>query len=167
MGSDLTVAWWQRLLFGFGASVFTLFLLIAIVVARDFWQDPTLQWGNAGEFQIAAYIFILAGLGFLITSILFVVPLVLIWPADSQQKHWYAVLCVTMLWPPILMVLIERHHPSMFFHELRSNVVMYGGLELIALFACGCYLLSIRWQYSRRVRNSIQQKLDPAPQDEL
>ena|SRR5271155_3756883 len=167
MNSETTVAWWQRLLFGFGASLFTLLLLIAGVVARDYWRDPTLQWGKWGEVQVAGYIFIFVGLGFLITYILFVVPLVLIWPAESQQKHWYAMLGVTMLWPPILMVLIERQRPSMFFHEIRYNLSMYSWLELFTVCACGCYLLLLRWQYSRRLRNSIRQKLEPAPQDEL
>jgi hypothetical protein len=34
-------AWWQRLLFGFGALIFVLLLTIVLFVIRDYRREPT------------------------------------------------------------------------------------------------------------------------------
>jgi hypothetical protein len=82
--------------------------------------------------------------------VLFVVPLVLLWPAELQRKHWYAMLCVAMLWPPLLFgIIFRRDRLSILFGEIRHNLGLFGWLELFALCSCGCYLLLIHWQHGR------------------
>jgi hypothetical protein len=150
MGLEIEVAWWKRLLSGFGALIFTLLLTVALHTINDFRSDPNLELFNAGESQVVAYELIIGGLVVLATYVLFVAPLVLLWPAKSQRKHWYAMLCVAMLWPPLLFGIIIRHdRPSILFEEIRHAPGLFGWLELFALCSCGCYVLSIRWQRGR------------------
>jgi hypothetical protein len=150
MGLGTEVVWWQRLFFGLGAPVFTLLLTLVLLTIRDFRREPDLQWSNGGESQIAAYMLIYGGLIVLATYVLFVVPLVLLWPAESQRKHWYAMLCVAMLWPPLLFgIIFRRDRLSILFGEIRHSLRLFGWLELFALCSCGCYLLLIHWQHGR------------------
>ncbi len=137
------------MLFGFAALVITLLLTIVSITIRDFWREPDLQWFNGGEMQVVGYVGIIGGIAVLATYIFFVVPLVLLWPALSQPKHWYAMLCVAMLWPPLFQEIIERDRPSMVFREIRRFPGLYGWPELFALCSCGCYVLLIRWQHRR------------------
>jgi hypothetical protein len=154
MGSGTEVVWWQRLLSGLGALVFTLLLTIILFTIRDFRREPNLQWFNGGESQVAAYTLIYGGLIVLATYVLFVVPLVLLWPAESQRKHWYAMLSIAMLWPPLLFgIIFWRDRLSTLFEEIRHNPSLFGSLELFALCSCGCYLLLIRWQHGLKARS--------------
>jgi hypothetical protein len=144
------VVWWKRLLSAFGALVFTLLLTTVLYIINDFRREPSLQWFNGGESQIVVGLLVYGGLFVLAAYVLFVVPLVLLWPAESQRKHWYAMICVAMLWPPLFWGIIIRHdRPSRFFEEIRHNPGLYGWLEFFALCSCGCYLLLIHWQQGR------------------
>lgn len=125
------VVWGKRLISAFGAFVFTLLLTTGLYTINDFRRDPNLQWFNGGESQIVVGLLVYGGLIALVGYVLFV-PLVLLWPAESQRKHWYAMLCVAMLWPPLL-----------------TGGSIIGRLELFALCSCGCYLLLIHWQQGR------------------
>ena len=145
------------MLYGFGALIWTLLLAAVLLVVRDLRRDPNLQWFNGGEIPYVGYFLIIGGLFFLATYIFFVAPLVLLWPVESQRKHWYAMLCVALLWPPLFIGIIDRTSPSMIFQEIRRNLGFYGQLEPIALFACGCYLLLLRWQHARQMRKSTDQ----------
>jgi hypothetical protein len=146
-------AWWQRLLFGFGALIFVLLLTIVLFVINDYRRDPTyFQWSNGGESQIVAIIVIYGGLAILPTYVFFVVPLVLLWPAKSQRRHWYAMLCVAMLWPPLEFGIALHCRPSILFQlfqVVRRSPGPFGWLELLALCSCGCYLLLVHWQHRR------------------
>jgi hypothetical protein len=154
------VEWWKRLLSGFGALVFTLLLTTVLHTMMDFRREPNLHWFNGAESQIVVYMLIMGGLVVLATYVLFVVPLVLFWPAESQRKHWYTMLCVAMLWPPLLYGIIIRHdRPSILFEEIRHYPGLYGWLELFALCSCGCYLLLIRWQQGRLEARSRAAKI--------
>src|SRR5260370_40966425 len=86
-----------------------------------------------GESEIVVGYLVYGGLIVLVAYVLFIVPLVLLWPAESQRKHWYATLCVAMLWPPLL----------------TGTIIGIGRLELFALCSCGCYLLLIHCQQGR------------------
>jgi hypothetical protein len=152
VGLRTTVAWWKRLLFGSLALLFTLLLTIALIAIKDFRREPNLQWLNGGEIQMVGYVLIFGGLAILVTYICFVVPLVLLWPVESQRKHWYAMLCVSMLWPPLLVGVAEWPSPSGFFGDLRADRSLYAWLELFALCWCGCYLLLI-YRYHRRAKD--------------
>jgi hypothetical protein len=156
------VVWWKRLLSGFGASVFALLLTIVGIVIRSYRIDPNyFHWSNGGESQVAAYLLIYGGLVILTTYVLFIVPLVLLWPAESQRKHWYAMLCVAMLWPPLLFGINVLGQPSILFHAVRRSPAPFVWLELLALCSCGCYLLLIRWQYGRLRARSTAEKVQP------
>src|ERR1700688_1255768 len=96
------VVWWKRLISAFGAQVFTLLLTTGLYTINDFRREPNRQWFNAGESQIVVGYLVYGGFIVLLGYVLFIVPLVLLWPAESQRKHWYAMLCVAMLWPPLL-----------------------------------------------------------------
>lgn len=93
--------WWKRLLSALGALIFTLLLTVALITIRDFRRDPNLQWFNAGESQVVGFSLIVGGLFILATFVLFVTPLVLLWPAASQRKHWYAMLSVLRCFGPL------------------------------------------------------------------
>jgi hypothetical protein len=134
MGLATEVVWWKRLISALGALVFTLLLTTGLYTINDFRRVPNLHWFNAGESQIVVGLLVYGGLIVLETYVLFVIPLVLIWPAESQRKHWYAMLCVAMLWPPLL----------------TGSII--GRLELFALCSCGCYLFLIHWQRGRLAR---------------
>jgi hypothetical protein len=150
MGLRTEAAWWQRLLFGFGALIFVLLLTIVLSVIRDYRREPNyFQWSNGGESQIVAYILIFGGLVILATYVFFVVPLVLLWPAESQRRHWYAMLCVAMVWPPLLLGITMHGRPSLLFQEVRRSPGVFGWLELLALCSCGFYLLLIHLQHRR------------------
>jgi len=140
-----------------GALIFTLLLTVALITIRDFRRDPNLQWFNAGESQVVGFSLIVGGLFILATFVLFVTPLVLLWPAASQRKHWYAMLCVAMLWPPLLNGIISGRagSPATLFTEFRHNPGLFGWLELFALCSCDCYLLSIHWQHRRLRERSL------------
>jgi hypothetical protein len=160
MGLGTEVVWWRRLLSGLGALVFTLLLTILLFTIRDFRREPDLQWSNGGESQIAAYLLIFGGLIVLETYVVFVVPLVLLWPTESQRKHWYAMLCVAMFWPLLLEGIIFRDvRLSILFGEIRHNLSLFGWLELFALFSCGCYLLLMHWQHGRLKARSEAAKI--------
>src|ERR1700730_17684223 len=131
MGLGTEVVWWKRLLSSFGALAFTLLLTMVLYTINDFRREPNLQWFSGGESQIVVGLLVYGGLIVLVAYVLFVVPLVLLWPAESQRKHWYAMLCVAMLGPPLL------------------TGTIIGRLELFALCSCGCYLLLIHWQQGR------------------
>src|SRR5450756_1186844 len=133
MGSGIEVAWWRRLLSGLAALVFTLLLTILLLAIRDFSREPDLQWFNAGEIQTSAYLFVYGGLLVLTTFVLFVAPLVLLWPTGSQRKHWYAILCVSMLWPALLFGIFFGHNDlRALFGEFRHDLGVFGWLELFA-----------------------------------
>ena len=132
MGLATEVVWWKRLISAFGALVFTLLLTAGLYTINDFRREPNLQWFNGGESQIVVGLLVYGGLVILTTYIFFVVPIVLVWPAESQRKHWYAMLCVAMLGPPLL-----------------TGTIIGWRLELFALCSCGCYLLLIHWQQGR------------------
>jgi hypothetical protein len=150
MGLRTEAAWWQRLLFGFGALIFGLLLTIVSSVIRDYCREPNdFQWSNGGESTIVTYILLFGGLVILATYVFFVVPLVLLWPAESQRRHWYAMICIAMVWPPLLLGITLRGRPSMFFQEVRRSLSIFGWLELLALCSCGCYLILIHWQHRR------------------
>jgi hypothetical protein len=162
MGLGTEVVWWRRLLSGLGALVFTLLLTILLFTIRDFRREPNLQWfnGGGGESQVAAYMLIYGGLIVLATYVLFVVPLVLLWPAESQRKRWYAMLSVAMLWPPLLFgIIFRRDRLSILFGEIRHNLGLFGWLELFALCSCCCYLLLIHWQHGRHKARSKAAKI--------
>jgi hypothetical protein len=142
MALGTEAVWWQRLLSAFGALLFTLLLTIVLLTINDFRRDPGLQWFNGGESQIAAYMLIVGGLVALATYVLFVVPLVLLWPAKSQRKHWYAMLCVAMLWPLLLNgIIIRRDRPPVLFKEIRHDPAFTNGWSssLYALAAAISY----------------------------
>lgn len=143
-------AWWQRLLFGFGALIVVLLLTIVLFVIRDYRREPNhFQWSNGGENQIVAFILIYDGLVILTTYVFFVVPLVLLSPTESQRKHWYAVLCVAIVWPPLLLGITLHGRLAILFQAVRRDPGPFGRLELLALCSCGCYLLLIHWQHRR------------------
>jgi hypothetical protein len=81
------VVWWKRLLSSFGALAFTLLLTMVLYTINDFRREPNLQWFNGGESQIVVGLLVYGGLIVLVAYVLFVVPLVLLWPAESQRKH--------------------------------------------------------------------------------
>jgi hypothetical protein len=144
-----TVPWWQRLFFALCSLIFTLLLGVALIVARDFRRDSTLQWFNGGEIQVVGYFAILGGIAALATFLFFILPLVLLWPPHSQVRHWYAVVCVAMLWPPTLYGIIYRHTVANSFREVRRLPAILGWPELLALCCSACYLLLIRWRHSQ------------------
>ncbi len=149
------VIWWKRLVTALTALVLTLVLVTILYTARDFQREPDLHWFNGGEIQMTAAILLCGGLILLATYVFFVVPLVLLWPAESQRKHWYAMLFVAMLWPPLLDGIIRGPNGlSAVLREYRRFPVAQLWLELIALCACGCYLLLLRWQHHRLQLNS-------------
>src|ERR1700730_7060551 len=133
MGLATEVVWWKRLISALGAFVFTLLLTMSFYPINDFRRVPNLHWFNAGESQSVVGLLVYGGLIVLESYVLFIVPLVLLWPAESQRKHWYAMLCVAMLWPPLL----------------TGTIIGIWRLELFALCSCGCYLLLIHWQQGR------------------
>jgi len=144
MGLRTEAAWWKRLLSGFGASVFALFLtIVGIVIGAHRIEPSYFHWSNGGASLLVAYTLVYGGLAILATYVFFVVPLVLLWPAESQRKHWYSMLCVAMLWPPLLFLITGHGHPSIFFHAIRRSPGPFVWLELLALCSCGCYLLLI------------------------
>lgn len=155
-------AWWQRLLFGFGVLVFALFLAVVLFILRDYRRDPNdFHWSNGGESQIVAFGLIFGGAVILATLVFFVVPLVLLWPAGSQRRHWYAMLCVAMLWPPLLFEINILGSPSIIFQAIRRSPGPFASLELLALCSCGCYLLLIHCQYRRLSARSSAAKTLP------
>jgi hypothetical protein len=155
MGLRTEATWWQRLLCGFGALVFALFFMIVLLIIEDYRRDPTyFHWSNGGESQIAAFGLIYGGFAILATYVFFVVPLVLLWPAESQRKHWYAMLSVAMLWPLLALGIAVHNGPSILIQSIRRSPVPYGRLELVALCSCGCYLLLIHWQHRRLTARS-------------
>jgi hypothetical protein len=150
MGLRTEAEWWQRLLSGFGALLFALFLAIGSFAIRDYRREPQyFHWSNGGESQIVAYGLIYGGLVILATYVFFVVPLVLLWPAESQRRHWYAMLCVALVWPPLLLGITLHGRPSILFQVVRRSLSIFGWLEFLALCSCGCYLLLIHWQHRR------------------
>ena len=152
MRSRVEVAWSTRLLAALCSLIFTLVLALVLIVLRDFHREAKLEWFNGGEIQVVGYALIMGGLVLLATYVAFVVPLVLLWPARSQRRRWYAVLGVSMLWPPLLYGMILRHEePPALLDEIRHYPGLFEWLELFALCSCGCYLLLIRWQH-RRIR---------------
>ncbi len=162
MGLRTEAAWWQRLLFGFGALIFILLLTIVLFVIRDYRREPNyFQWSNGGESQIVAFILIYGGLVILTTYVFFVVPLVLIWPAESQRKHWYAMLCVAMVWPPLLLGITLHGRPSILFQTIRRSLSAVGWVELLALCSCGCYLILVHWQHRRLNARATAAKVLP------
>jgi hypothetical protein len=145
MGLRPGVTWWQRLLCGFGALLFALFLGIVLFILRDYRRDPAcFQRSNGGESQIVAFGLIYGGLVILAAFCFFVVPLVLLWPAESQRRHWYTMLCVAVLWPPLLFGIIMHDRPSIIFQAIRRSPGPFVSLELLALCSCGCHLLLVR-----------------------
>jgi hypothetical protein len=163
MGLRTEAAWWQRLLFGIGALVFALFLAIILFAITDYRRDPQyFQWSNGGESQVAAYVLIYGGLAILMTYVFFVVPLVLLWPVESQRRRWYAMLCVAMFWPLLVVFGINLHGDlSAFLYAIRRSPGPFVGLELLALCGCGCYLVLIHWQH-RRLDARVKSREDSA-----
>jgi hypothetical protein len=148
MKSRTEATWWQRLLYGFGALVFTLLLAMALVLLANFVRYPKLHLWDGGVIQSFGYLLLFGGGIALVTFLLFVCPLVLLWPAESQRRHWYGMMCAAIIWPPLVNWIIFRPHPH-FVQDIRREVGLYGELELVAICSCGCYLLLLRWQHSR------------------
>jgi len=140
------VSWWQRLLFGFLALAPTLLLLEAWAVLGALRLDPNAQWSNGGIGQVVGFTGIMGGIACLATYILFVVPIVLLWPAWSQRTHWYAMLAVSMLWQPIATMLLLRQHPVLALQQIPHSPSTLLLPESLALLSCGSYLLLIRWR---------------------
>ena len=151
-----TVPWWQRLLLVFCAAVIA-WLSTAIVVTCTFlWHIPEERhWftnlSGDGILATLREILIIGGFMALGFYVLLAAPLVLVWPAKSQLKHWYAFLCVAALLPVVYMSTIFWHHPVLILQEIHRNP---GILELAwpaIPFLCGiaCYLLLLRCQHGR------------------
>ena len=80
------------------------------------------------------------------------VSIVLLWPAASQRKHWYAMVCVAMLVPFLADSIFWHMGFSALLEKMRAYPSLYGGYEAFALCACGLYLVLIRWQHRRLAR---------------
>src|SRR5450432_3274010 len=90
---------------------------------------------------------IIGGVMLLIIYVAFVVPLVLLWPVRAQRKYWCAMLCASMLWPPLFSgILHAGRSPLIVFAEIRQSPGFYCHEELFALCCCACYLLLVRWE---------------------
>ena len=154
MQSRVEATWWLRLLAGLGSLIFTLLIATLLLVIRDYRREPNLQWSNGGESQLVAAM-LLIGIVVLATYVVLVVPLLLLWPVRSQRRHWYAVLGVAMLLPPLLLGMIIRHERLLItLRDMQRYPGLYGWLELFALCSCGIYLLLIQWQHRRLVRGT-------------
>ena len=98
MSRPAQVSWWIRLLLAFASLIPTLLFMVLFFVVRDYIQIPeNVHWGNAGEEQVVGVVAIYGGFASLLTYALFIVPLVLLWPVQSQLKHWYALLLVSLM----------------------------------------------------------------------
>jgi hypothetical protein len=147
MDPRTSVPWWQRLLFGFAATMFTLLLVVAFSVAQSLWREPGLhwfRWSDGGGIQIPVFVLYAGGLIALAVYLVVVLPLVLLWPVQSQLKHWYAFLCVAVLLP--IAVFAQPWSHSWLLHDIRP-------LLLFPTFPVLCggvfYLLLLRRQYAR------------------
>jgi hypothetical protein len=146
MNTRTTVPWWQRLLFGFAATVFTMLLVAVLFAAESFWREPSLHWFNwSGGGGIRTPVFILIGGGMIALAmyLVVVIPLVLLWPVQSQLKHWYAFLCVAALLP---IAFFSQAWKGLTLHDVSAHLpfpvlpVLCGGV---------CYLLLLRRQHAR------------------
>ena len=139
----MRVPWWLRLSVGFAVLLPTLLAMVFYAAVRDYVRSPQdFHWGNGGEEQIVGATVIFGGLGALSTYVLFIMPLVLVWPVRSQLKHWYAFIAVALLWLPLALPvagnarLIDTLHDIL--HPFRRDLVWL--LEPFALLASGSYL---------------------------
>ena len=144
MERSTPLPWWQRLLLAFAALVITLVALVVFFTVRDYVQSPRdFQWGNGGEEQMVFAFGYFGGLGELVTYVLFVVPLVLLWPVRSQLKHWYAPLLVSLLWLPPVWAILSNARPGDMWRDFRHpfHPDLLWLIEPFAPVACGLYLL--------------------------
>lgn len=72
---------------------------------------------------------------------MFVVPLVLFWPAEAQIRRWYVMLLLSALWLPVMFDVLMRESPRDLF---RNGGILLFWMEMAALPACGLYLLPLR-----------------------
>ena len=155
MNQPARVRWWVRLLLAF-ASLFPALLgfLLVTVIRDSMWMPQDFHWGNAGEEQIVGYFAIVVGFGALITYVLFIAPLVLLWPVRSQLKHWYAMLLVSLLWLPPAGAVAGNARPEAMLHDLlhpfHPDILWF--LEPFAPLACGVYLLLLHRAVKRARR---------------
>jgi hypothetical protein len=149
MRSGTEVAWRKRLLDGLASLVLTLSLTIGLMAIRDFHRDPTLTWFNGGEITVIAHFVFVGGYLLLPTYFFFVAPIVLLWPAASQRKHWYALLCAAMFGPLLADMIFWRIGLFVLLEKMRDNPGLYCGFEAFALCSCGLYLALLRWQHRR------------------
>lgn len=143
MNRPVRITWRLRLLLAFLVLVPMLLLMIVSATVRDYIQTPqNFHWGNGGEEQIVGAIAIYGGLGALCTYVLFIVPLVLLWPLRSQLNHWYAFLLVSLVWVPLALSVAGNARPTdmlhSFLHPFHRDLVWL--LEPFAFLASGFYL---------------------------
>ena len=143
-------------MFGFAATLFTLFLAVALVAALSFFREPSLHWFNwsaSGGIRLAAFALI-PGAMIALAMYIIVIPLVLLWPTKSQLKHWYAFLCVAALLPIALFGRPWRQ-PGITSHNVFAAFTPHAVFALLAfpvlpiLGGGACYLLLLRRQQSR------------------
>lgn len=138
------VTWQTRLAEAFAVLIPTLLAMVLTAVIRDYIRVPQeVDWGNAGEEQIVAYVVLFGGFGALLTYAFFIVPLVLLWPIRSQLKHCYALLLVSLTWLPLTFGVMGKARPVDTWREFLYPLHDDWGwrLEPFALFACSLYLL--------------------------
>ena len=140
MDSQRTVPWWQRLLLGFAATVFTLLLVVVLGAAQSFWREPG-RWSSGGGIQVLSFVLYACGIIALAMYIVVVVPLVLLWPVQSQLKHWYAFLSVAVLLPIAVFAQPWRSPWLLALYNLRV-LLLFPTFPVL----CGgaCYLLLLR-----------------------
>jgi hypothetical protein len=93
-----------------------------------------------GDIQIVLYLIIMQGYVAIWTYFLFVMPLVLLWSAESQIKRWYFMLLLSALWLPIANEALTHDNPARF---IQMGVIVLWA-EVGAFSACGLYLLLLR-----------------------
>ncbi len=151
MSSGKKPVWWQRLLAAFASLCLTLLLVVCLIAIYDWRHDSYFHWFNGGEIQIVGTTLIVGAAVVILTFLLFVTPLVLIWPTASQLKHGHGLMGVSLLWPPIFDCILSPHENiAQRIRNWGHSPKPYMYMELAALFACGCYLLALNKLYKQQ-----------------
>jgi hypothetical protein len=78
----------------------------------------------------------------LFTYVFFIVPLVLLWPVQSQLKNWYFLMLFSLVWLPLALPVVGNARPTDMLrdilHPFHPDLVWL--LEPFAFLACGLYL---------------------------